>query len=97
VVHFENVDLMGGFQDLYVVTAQKELTIPDVLDGGFELQAGMAFRWNVETHGPFASVDAMATSAGFWDLFAWEGGPVGPLTDDGEWTNSQPRYFTAAP
>jgi hypothetical protein len=97
VVHFENVQVGGAFQDLYVITADKELTIPDVLDGGFELNPGDAIRWNVETHGAFASVDAMAGPDGFWDLFAWEGGPVGPLTDDGEWTNSAGRYFTTAP
>jgi len=68
-----------------------------VLDGGFELNPGNLIRWNVETHGAFASVDAMAGPAGFLDMFAWEGGPVGPLTDDGEWTNSAGRYFTTAP
>jgi hypothetical protein len=97
VIHFENVNVPGPFQDLYVITAEKELTIPDVLDGGFELNPGDAIRWNVETHGAFDSVDAMAGPDGFLDLFAWENGPVGPLTDDGEWTNSAPRYFTTAP
>ena len=97
VIHFENVNNPGPFQDLYVITADKELTIPDVLDGGFELNPGDAIRWNVETHGAFASVDAMAGPDGFLDLFAWEGGPVGPLTDDGEWTISAGRYFTTAP
>jgi hypothetical protein len=97
VVHFQNDDLMGPFEHLWVVTAEKQLTIPDVLDGGFALNADNFHKWNVETHGAFTSVDEMMGPDGFWDLFTWEDGPVGPLTDDGAWTVSGTRWFATAP
>jgi hypothetical protein len=97
VVHFSNVDKTGPYEDLWVVTADKQLTIPEVLNGGFALNGNNVHSWNVETHGEFASVDAMAEPEGFWDLFTWEDGPVGPLVDEGSWSVSSSRYFTTAP
>jgi hypothetical protein len=97
VVHFTNADINGPWEDLWVVTADKKLTIPSVLEGGFALNANNLHSWNVETHGSFASVDAMTGPEGFWDMFMWQSGPVGPLTDDGAWTMSAPRNFTTAP
>jgi hypothetical protein len=97
VVRFSNDDATGPYEDLWVVTADKQLTIPPVLDGGFALNPNNQHSWNVETHGSFASVDAMTGPEGFWDMFKWQGGPVGPLKDGGTWTLSAQRYFTTAP
>jgi hypothetical protein len=97
VVQFENVDTTGLYQTLYVVTAEKQLTIPEVLDGGFALQKNKIFEWRVATHGSFGSVDEMAGSTGYLDPFAVEAEPVGPNLEDGQYTISAARYFTSAP
>jgi hypothetical protein len=99
VVKFENQDMSEGapYQYLWVITAKKTVTIPKVLDGGFELAPGNYHCWNVQTHGKFASVDEMAGSKGFWDPYSVENEPVGPRTASGEWTNSSNRCFTTAP
>lgn len=97
VVRFTNVDDNGPYQTLWVVTAQKQLTIPVVTGGGFKLRAGQMHSWNVTTHGKFASVDAMAGPKGFLDPFGAESEPVGPVTTGGELTISSSRSFTTAP
>jgi hypothetical protein len=67
------------------------------LDGGFSLQKGKVFEWRVATHGSFGSVDEMAGPSGFHDPFAVEAEPIGPNTEDGQYTLSSSRYFTTAP
>jgi hypothetical protein len=94
VVQFENVDMNGPFQTLYVVTAAKQLTIPEVNGGGFALNADNVIEWRVATHGKFASVDAMTGPEGFlqpYDFF--NNVPYGPRQDDGEYTISGFRNF----
>lgn len=97
VVQFDNVDTTGLYQTLYVVTAEKQLTMPEVVDGGFALQANKVFEWRVATHGSFGSVDEMAGPSGYLDAFAVEAEPVGPNLEDGQYTISAARYFTSAP
>ena len=97
VVKFVNNDQNGPYQYLWVVTAKKELTIPEVLGGGFSLQPDQFHYWNVQTHGKFASVDAMAGPTGFLDPLGTEGDVSGPTNASGEFTISAPRDFTTAP
>jgi hypothetical protein len=97
VARFTNDDNAGPYQTLWVVTAEKETTIPIVTGGGFALQPGQAHYWNVETHGKFASVDAMAGPKGFLDPVGAEGDISGPTNSDGEYTLSASRTFTTAP
>jgi hypothetical protein len=99
VVRFTNVDDNGPYQTLWVVTAQKQVSIPVVTGGGFKLRAGQKHSWNVATYGKFASVDAMTDpkGKGFLDSFGAESEPVGPTTTGGEFTISSSRGFTTAP
>jgi hypothetical protein len=99
VVQFDNVDTTPTaiWQTLYVVTAGKQLTMPEVVGGGFALQKGKIFEWRVATHGSFSSVDEMAGPSGYLDPFAVEAEPVGPNLEDGQYTISASRYFTSAP
>jgi hypothetical protein len=97
VVKFVNDDLNGPYQYLSVVTAKKDLTIPEVLGGGFALQPGQLHYWNVQTNGKFDSVDAMASPKGFLDPIGTEGDCSGPTDANGEFTISKPRGFTTAP
>lgn len=94
VVSFENVDF---YQELYVVTASKQLTIPVVTGGGFELSRDQQIAWRVETNGKFASVDAMAGPQGFLDSFDRYGFEGGIKTESGEYTISSSRLFKLAP
>jgi hypothetical protein len=97
VVKFWNDDLTGVYQYLWVVTPEKQLTIPEVVGGAFKLQPGKVHAWNVQTHGTFASVDAMAGPKGFLDPIGAETEPVGPNAADGVYTLSASRAFTTAP
>ena len=92
-----NDDQAGPIQGLWIVTAQKQLTIPEVIGGGFKLQPNQFHAWNVETHGTFASVDAMASPKGFLDAYGAEEEPDGPNLADGNYTISTGREFTTAP
>jgi hypothetical protein len=69
VFEFENVDLNGPYEWLYVVTASNQITLPEVIGGGFAPHADNAYEWRVTTHGAFASVDAMAGPSGFIQPF----------------------------
>jgi hypothetical protein len=95
VVWLENADF---YQTLYIVTTKKEFTIPTVVGGAFVLDPAQQFRWRVETHGDFATVDEMTTSAGYIDEFGrgWTS-PSGPNATDGSFTLSGAFVFTTAP
>lgn len=101
VFEFENVDVNGPSQWLYVVTASNQITIPEVIGGGFSLQADNAFEWRVTTHGAFASTDAMAGPNGFIQPFETVFGdynlsPYGPRQGDGAYTISAVRRVDTA-
>jgi hypothetical protein len=86
------------YQTIYVVTAQKQITIPTIIGGGFSLYRGSGYIWSVATHGQFASVDAMASKDGFLDEFSRDESTAdGPRATTGFFTDSVPRGFTTAP
>jgi hypothetical protein len=97
VVQFANDDQNGPYQYLWVVTASKQVTIPEVVGGGFALQPGQVHYWNVATHGKFTDVDAMTSPKGFLDPLGVNGDDSGPTNSDGEFTISATRGFTTAP
>ena len=93
-MQFEDVDY---FKTLYVITASKQLTLPEVIGGGFALDPGHSFEWRVITHGKFASVDAMAGPSGFLQPYDFYNNvPYGPRQGDGEYTISDARGFQTA-
>jgi hypothetical protein len=95
VVRFIDVDY---YQGLYVVTASTNFTLPPVLGGGFTLRPGGEHSWVVQTHGPYADVDAMTGANGFMDPFSMDYGetPQGPNTSSGTFTQTAGRFFTVA-
>jgi hypothetical protein len=98
VVQFYSQADDKAYQTIYVVTAQKQLTIPSIIGGGFTLYPGSGYVWSVATHGEFASVDAMASKDGFLDEFSRdEENADGPRTNSGFFTDAVPRGFTTAP
>lgn len=90
---------------LFVVTSSTEFTLPKVLQGGFGLRPGVVHAWQVQTHGTFASVDAMASPTGYADAFSRDAyafvplsyEPAGPNTESGTFTKSAKRFFTYQP
>lgn len=95
VAQIENVDAEGSFQTLFIVTAEKQFTIPEKMAGGFKLQADKYFEWRVATHGKLGSVDAMAGPDGFLQPFdLGNETPHGPRQADGEYSISKGRFFS---
>lgn len=87
---------------LYIVTAQQKLShLPNVVDGAWTLEhaSGAAqpveYQWWVETHGSFATVDAMTGPDGFIDEFGVNyDTPVGIHHRDGTYTYSSYSIVT---
>jgi hypothetical protein len=95
VVWMENFDY---YQILFIVTSKKQFTIPEVAGGIFVLDANQFYRWRVETHGEFATVDEMTSPAGYIDEFGADWSlPVSPKQEDGSYTLSGGFGFTTAP
>lgn len=95
VVHIDSGTYRGG---VFIITTQKQVSVPDNLAGDLTLEKNTEHNWNVSTHGKFASVDAMASPAGFIQPFEmYNDYPEGPLQEDSEFTRSATRYFTTAP
>jgi hypothetical protein len=95
VISMENTSYQ---QTLYIVTTKKQFTIPVVAGGIFELDAAQAFRWRVETHGDYATVDEMTGASGFMDAFSFRWStPMGPKQESGSFTMSGAYGFTTAP
>lgn len=70
-------------QRLCVVTSKTSFAVKDLVDSEFAFTSGAEYEWWVETHGSFASVDAMA-EAGFVDEFSMNyTKPVGTHPQDG--------------
>ncbi len=95
VVWLENFDF---YQTLYIVTSKKQFKIPTVVGGAFKLDPEQFFRWRVETHGDFATVDQMSGPTGFMDAFSntWQT-PTGPRQESGSFTLSAAYGFTTSP
>jgi len=90
------------YDGIFIVTANKQFTLPEVAGSTYGLQSGGHYDWRVETHGSFASVDAMAGPTGFMDEFGGadsnvepDGEPKGPHNADGSYTISYSNRFTA--
>ena len=84
------------YQGLYVVTAKKTFKVPAMPGGPYQFASAHKYIWRVETHGTFASIDAMAGETGFMDEFSGDDEtPRGPRTGDGSFTISQSNEFTA--
>ena len=95
VVWMENTSFQ---QTLYIVTSKTSFKIPVVAGGMFELDAAQTFRWRVETHGAFATVDEMTGASGFMDAFSFNWStPMGPKQESGSFTMSGAYGFTTAP
>jgi hypothetical protein len=86
------------YQTIYVVTTKKQVTLPPIIGGGFNLYPNSGYIWSVATHGTFASVDDMAVAGGFLDEFSRDEETAdGPRNTTGEFSDSVPRGFTTAP
>ena len=87
---------------LYIVTAQQKLShLPSVVDGAWTLEHAsggaepVEYQWWVETHGSFATVDAMTGPDGFIDEFGVNyDTPVGIHHRDGTYTYSSYSIVT---
>lgn len=79
---------------LFIVTSRQKLTkLPSVVDGAWLLEHGSGagtqsrYEWWVETHGSFATVDAMTGPSGYVDEFGVEYiTPVNLHHEDGTYT-----------
>jgi hypothetical protein len=87
---------------LFIVTTRQKLTrLPSVVDGAWLLEHGSGagtpaeYEWWVETHGSFATVDAMTGPAGYVDEFGVNYITPEPLNQkDGTYTYSPAYQFT---
>ena len=86
-------------QGVYIVTADRQVTLDKVPVIGTALILPDAWHfWYVETHGEYASVDAMTGSTGFLDTFTLNDHlPQGPSHADGAYTVSAMHYFKTTP
>lgn len=83
-------------EGLFVVTAQKELSVPTFPNGLDLVRPGDDYAWRVETHGDAESVDAMLGAEGFLGDFndiAYDE-PEGPGSGTGSYTASPVRGVT---
>ncbi len=90
-VHLVLFEGPAGQPDYFVLTAAAADSIPDLATAGLPLPANKSYTWSVYAFGPFSSVDAAATSAGF------VAGYLGRPTADGFHGLSHDRNFTTAP
>jgi hypothetical protein len=102
VIQFFNMD--NSLEDeLYIVTTKTTFKLPQVVNDSFALVPGDSYYWRVQTHGPVASIDAMAGPTGFLDSFSGsdydEGiiAPVGPRHGDGAFSISGSQLIKLAP
>jgi hypothetical protein len=97
VVH---VEADAFYQSLYIVTQKTTFTLPKVLGGSYALTPGRLYRWTVETHGAFATVDQLARAGGFLDAYSGPnpysstGTPAGAKQESGSYTSTGFAYFT---
>ena len=80
-----------------VLTAQKTARLPKyVASTGIAIPGGKAGGWRIETHGPYATMDAATDVKGFVDPFDYSAGIDGPVDRDGEMLMSDGRGFTTS-
>lgn len=97
VVHIEADQF---YQSLYIVTQKTMFTLPKVLNGAYSLTSGRVYRWTVETHGGFKTVDQAAQAGGFLDSYAGPtnfsaaGKPMGTKQESGSYTCTGLAFFT---
>jgi hypothetical protein len=97
VIYIEDI---AGHQAAGIVTCDSEMTIPDALgltynyyDDGYVYD----YRWYVETHGSFTTMDELSGSRGVLDSFGMLGTrPLGPNQDVGSYARSYWNGFTMA-
>jgi hypothetical protein len=89
-----------GYTTFNVVTRETRTQLP-VLGGpsGIAWPIKRSCTWDVETHGPFATVDAATGPTGYFDPYSlyYDGALQGPRRDNGHFTLSDGRGFTTAP
>lgn len=81
-----------GYDRMYVVTAAKQAKLPIGEATSYAPPAGATFRWHIETHGDYASVDDAASSEGLISAF-FDGSLHGPRRGNGSLTASEQRSF----
>jgi len=97
VIHIEADQF---YQSLFIVTEKTTFTLPKVLDGAYQLTSGRLYRWWVETHGSYETVDQMTKAGGFADAYAGPtqfsapGEPMGLNQESGAFTSSGAALFT---
>jgi TIR domain len=89
------VESVASYRSLFVVTASRRARLPAVASGVRPLSAGETYRWSVQTHGAFPSVDAAAGARGFLDPLSRDGEPTAPAAESGAFTRSARRSFRA--
>jgi hypothetical protein len=97
VLFLNNIEPTSPFGGMYIVTAEKQASIPE-FPNGFTLIPGDLYNWRVETHRSWATVNEMAGPDGFADSWApYCEAPETPLRGDGQFAISAGRTFTMAP
>jgi hypothetical protein len=91
VWHLSSVNF---YEDMFIVTADKQAQLPAPADGGLALAAGQPYTWSVENHGNLATMDDATGSNGFLDSSSRDGQVVGPRRDSGSYTGSAERLVT---
>jgi len=91
VWHLSSVNF---YEDMFVVTADKETQIPTFAGSGFTVAKGQPYTWSVENHGNYASTDDATGANGFLDACSRDGQVVGPRRDSGTFTDSERRGLT---
>ena len=96
----ENVEPSSPYGGMYIVTAEKRVSIPE-FPNGFTLLPGDEYSWRIQVHGDPttgpASVDDIAGDDGFDSWAPWAEAPDSPKRGDGAFALSNARYFTTAP
>lgn len=86
----------ADFKELmHVVTSSKRIRLPVVPAAPYTPPAGAQFKWHVETHGDYASMDEAAGPEGLISAF-FANRLQGPRRGPGSYTASAQRTFTTA-
>lgn len=82
------------YEGVYVVTAEKQVTVPMFPNGLDVFREASEYLWRVETHSEFQSVDEMAGSSGYIRDYNWTSARYasGPTSVDGSFTSSEARF-----
>ncbi len=91
VWHLSSVNF---YEDMFIVTADKQAQIPAPAEGGLALANGQPYTWSVENHGSIATMDDATGSNGFLDSCSRDGEVVGPRRESGSYMESARRLVT---